>query len=159
VGILFRTVVTAHTDKVEGDSNVRVLIVDDQAPFRDAARAVVERAKEFDLIGEAESGEDAVDAVENLHPDLILMDINMAGITGIEATSRITAAHPEVTVFLLSTYNEDDLPPDVRSCGAAAYMNKENFGGRLLRTTWEAGGQEGWRRRDGAPSSSPLRPS
>ena len=126
-------------------SNVRVVIVDDQAPFRDAARAVVERAKEFELVGEAESGEDAVDVVAALHPDLVLMDINMAGITGIEATMRITAEHPEVTIFLLSTYNEDDLPPDVRSCGAAAYINKENFGGRILRTTWEAGGQDGWR--------------
>jgi DNA-binding NarL/FixJ family response regulator len=128
------------------------MIVDDQAPFREAARAVVERAKEFDLIAEAESGEEAVDVVDALRPDLVLMDINMAGITGIEATVRITAAHPEVTVFLLSTYNEDDLPPDVRSCGASAYMNKENFGGRLLRSTWEDGGQEGWRRRNGEPN-------
>ena len=145
VGILSETFVTAHTDKVEGVSNVRVMIVDDQAPFRDASRAVVERAKEFELVGEAESGEQAVEAADSLLPDLILMDINMAGITGIEATSRITAAHPEITVFLLSTYNEDDLPPDVRTCGAAAYINKENFGGRLLRTTWEDGGQPGWR--------------
>jgi DNA-binding NarL/FixJ family response regulator len=137
---------------VEGVSNVRVVIVDDQAPFRDAARAVVERAKEFDLVGEAESGEEAVDVVDTLRPDLVLMDINMAGITGIEATMRITAVHPEVTIFLLSTYNEDDLPPDVRSSGAAAYINKENFGGRILRTTWEEGGQDGWRRRAGAPN-------
>ena len=126
---------------------MRVVIVDDQAPFRDAARAVVERAKGFDLVAEAESGDAAVDTVDEVLPDLVLMDINMAGITGIEATSRITAAHPEVTVFLLSTYNEDDLPPDVRTCGAAAYLNKEDFGGRLLRTTWESGGQEGWRSR------------
>ena len=126
---------------------MRVVIVDDQAPFREAARAVVERAKGFELVGEAESGEAAVDTVDALMPDLVLMDINMAGISGIEATSRITAVHPEVTVFLLSTYNRDDLPPDVSSCGAAAYLNKEDFGGRILRTTWEDGGQEGWRRR------------
>ena len=132
---------------MEEVSDVRVVIVDDQAPFRDAARAVVERTKGFQLVGEAESGEDAVSIVDAVHPDLILMDINMAGITGIEATSRITAAHPEVTVFLLSTYNEEDLPPDVSSCGAAAYINKEDFGGRVLRTTWESGGQDGWRTR------------
>ena len=131
---------------------MRVVIVDDQAPFREAARAVVERAKGFDLVGEAESGEAAVDTVAALKPDLVLMDINMAGITGIEATSRITAAQPEVTVFLLSTYNEDDLPPDVRSCGASAYLNKEDFGGRLLRNTWESGGQDGWRQRISSPA-------
>jgi DNA-binding NarL/FixJ family response regulator len=132
---------------VEEGSAVRVMIVDDQAPFRDAARAVVERTKGFDLVAEAESGEQAVDVADAVVPDLILMDINMAGITGIEATTRITAAHPEVTVFLLSTYNKDDLPPDVSSCGAAAYLNKEDFGGRALRSTWEDGGQDGWRRR------------
>jgi two-component system, NarL family, invasion response regulator UvrY len=132
---------------VEGDSTVRVMIVDDQAPFREAARAVVERTKGFDLVAEAESGEAAVETADAVVPDLILMDINMAGISGIEATSQITAAHPEVTVFLLSTYNKEDLPPDVSSCGAAAYLNKEDFGGRLLRTTWEDGGQDGWRRR------------
>jgi DNA-binding NarL/FixJ family response regulator len=132
---------------VEGVSNVRVLIVDDQAPFRDAARAVVERASGFDIVAEAESGEAAVAAVETAGPDLVLMDINMSGISGIEAATRITTAHPEVTVFLLSTYNVEDLPPDVAECGAAAYLNKEEFGGRLLRKTWESGGQDGWRRR------------
>jgi DNA-binding NarL/FixJ family response regulator len=132
---------------VEGVSTVRVLIVDDQAPFREAARAVVERAKGFDLVAEAESGEDAVSQVDAIVPDLVLMDINMGGISGIEASTQITEAHPEVTIFLLSTYNVDDLPPDVASCGAAAYINKEDFGGRVLRTTWESGGQEGWRAR------------
>ena len=135
---------------MEGVSNVRVLIVDDQAPFRDAARAVVERAKGFDLIAEAESGEDAVAQVDAQSTDLVLMDVKMGFISGIEAATRIAAAHPEVTIFLLSTYNVDDLPPDVASCGAAAYIHKEEFGGRILRTTWEAGGQDGWRVRASA---------
>lgn len=139
--------VTAQTDKVEGVSTVRVLIVDDQAPFRDAARAVVERANGFELIAQAESGEEAVQCVDDVMPDLVLMDINMGGISGIEAAMQITRAHPDVTVFLLSTYNVDDLPQGVETCGAAAYLHKEEFGGRLLRTTWEAGGQDGWRLR------------
>lgn len=147
-GILFLTDVTAQTVKVEGVSNVRVLIVDDQAPFREAARAVLERAKGFDLIAEAESGEAAVDCVDEVLPDLVLMDINMGGISGIEAATRITTAHPEVTVFLLSTYNVEDLAPDVQSCGASAYINKEEFGGRILKATWESGGQDGWRQRE-----------
>ncbi len=132
---------------MEGVSTVRVLIVDDQAPFREAARAVVERAKGFELVAEAESGEDAVTQVDSMSPDLVLMDINMGGMSGIQASAQITAAHPDVTVFLLSTYNEEDLPPDVRSCGASAYINKEEFGGRILKSTWESGGQDGWRAR------------
>jgi len=139
----------AHTSKVEGVSNVRVLIVDDQAPFREAARAVLERASGFDLIAEAESGEAAIEAVDEVRPDLVLMDINMGGISGIEAATAITNAHPEVLVFLLSTYQVEDLPPDVASCGASAYLNKEEFGGRVLKKTWEAGGQDGWRMRNG----------
>ena len=126
---------------------MKVLIVDDQDPFRDAARAVIERAKGFEVVAEAASGEEAISAVDVDPPDLVLMDINMGGISGIEATKAITAAHPGVTVFLLSTYSVGDLPPDVSECGAAAYLNKEEFGGRLLRSTWESGGQEGWRQR------------
>lgn len=126
---------------------MRVLIVDDQDPFRDAARAVIERAKDFEVVAEAASGEEAIDKVNADQPDLVLMDINMTGISGIDATKAITAAHPSVTVFLLSTYSLSDLPPDANECGAAAYLNKEEFGGRILRTTWEAGGQDGWRQR------------
>lgn len=126
---------------------MKVLIVDDQDPFRDAARAVIERAKNFEVVAEAASGEDAIACVDEVQPDLVLMDINMGGITGIEATKAITAAHPHVTVFLLSTYSLSDLPPDANECGAAAYLNKEEFGGRILKSTWESGGQEGWRQR------------
>jgi DNA-binding NarL/FixJ family response regulator len=110
------------------DSPVAVLIVDDQAPFRRAAGAVVAATPGFEVVAEAESGEAAVEAVERLAPDLVLMDINMPGISGIEAARRIAASHPRTVVVLLSTYNADDLPADAASCGAAAYVNKEEFG-------------------------------
>ena len=61
-------------------------------------------------------------------PGLVLMDINLPGINGIEATRRITAAHPEAVVMLLSTYRAADLPTDAGTCGAAAYVHKEEFG-------------------------------
>ena len=111
---------------------VGVLIVDDQAPFRRAARAVVTATPGFDVVGEAESGEEAVDLMGELHAGLVLMDINLPGISGIEATRRITAAHPEVVTVLLSTYRREDLPPDAGTCGAAAYVNKEEFGPSVL---------------------------
>src|SRR5204862_385472 len=75
--------------------------------------------------------------VEALHPDVVLMDINMPGINGIEATRRINEAHPEVKVILLSTYVAEDLPADARTCGARAYVNKEEFGPQVLRDVWE----------------------
>ena len=117
---------------------VSVLVVDDQAPFRLAARAVLRRAAGFELAGEAETGEQAVEMVATLHPALVLMDINMPGINGIEATRRIVEAHPGTIVFLCSTYTLADLPPEAATSGAAAYVNKEELGPALLRQLWDS---------------------
>jgi len=115
---------------------VRVLIVDDQRPFRVAAAAVLRRMPGFELVGEAASGEEALAAAAGLAPDLVLMDINMPGLGGVEATRAITAvAHPPV-VFLCSTYQASDLPPDARDTGAAAYIDKEHLGADLLARLW-----------------------
>jgi len=116
----------------DGNGSVGVLIVDDQAPFRRAARAVVTATPGFEVVGEAESGEEAVALVEDLDPEVVLMDINLPGINGIEATRRITATHPNVVTLLLSTYREEDLPAGTDDCGAAAYVNKEEFGPAVL---------------------------
>ena len=126
-----------------GTEAVSVLIVDDQAPFRRAAAAVVKITGGFEVVGEAESGEEAVELVGTLAPQLVLMDINMGGISGIEAARRITTAHPDVMVVLLSTYRVEDLPEDVRTSGAAAYVHKEDFGARVLEDVWarRAGGR------------------
>jgi DNA-binding NarL/FixJ family response regulator len=118
------------------DDLVPVLIVDDQAPFRRAAHAVVTATPGFAVVGEAESGEQAVAMVEELGPELVLMDINLPGISGIEATRRITTAHPAAVVVLLSTYQAGDLPEDTDGCGAAAYVHKEDFGPALVQDVW-----------------------
>jgi DNA-binding NarL/FixJ family response regulator len=120
--------------------SVRVMVVDDQRPFRDAARAVIERAKGFDVVAEAESGEDAVERAEAVHPQLVLMDINLGGIDGIEATRRLVQLDPAVLVILLSTYRLEDLPPSARTCGASAYVNKDDLGVRVIHRLWESAG-------------------
>jgi two-component system, NarL family, invasion response regulator UvrY len=117
---------------------VRVLIVDDQLPFRAVARTVIGMTAGFEVAAEAESGEDAIAAVgADPKPDLVLMDINLPGINGIEATRRIRADHPGVEVILLSTYSEADLPADAREVGALAYVHKEDFGPALVRELWD----------------------
>src|SRR5437764_12105088 len=83
---------------------VRVLIVDDQEPFREASRLVVELTDGFDVAGEAETGESGVDMARDLRPDLVLMDVNLPGIDGTEATRRILTERPETVVFLVAAY-------------------------------------------------------
>lgn len=118
------------------EATVSVLVVDDQLPFRRAARTVVELTPGFDMVGEAASGAEAVDLVASLAPDLVLMDINMEPMNGIEATRRIAVSAPATAVVLLSTYDADDLPADARQCGADAYVHKEEFGPAVLAQVW-----------------------
>jgi DNA-binding NarL/FixJ family response regulator len=120
-------------------ATVDVLIVDDQPPFRDVARTLVSLLSGWRVVAEAESGEDAVAAVERTRPSVVLMDINLPGISGIEATRRITASWPQVRVILLSTYAADDLPADALNCGAAAYIRKEDLTPRRLRELLSSG--------------------
>jgi DNA-binding NarL/FixJ family response regulator len=113
-----------------------VLVVDDQAPFRFAVKAVLRRLPCFQLAGEAKSGPEAITLVDEVHPALVLMDINMPEMNGIEATRQIVAAHPDVVVFLCSTHDVTDLPPGAPTSGARAYINKEHFGADALRQLW-----------------------
>ena len=113
-----------------------VLVVDDQAPFRSAMKAVLRRTDEFELVGEAANGVEAVAMADELHPVLILMDINMPEMNGIEATRQLVSQHPDVVVILCSTYEAGDLPPEVATSGARAYLNKEHLGADMLRRLW-----------------------
>ena len=115
---------------------VSVLVVDDQVLFRRAAASVVRATPGFELVGEAESGEEAVALSATLKPALVLMDINMSGINGIEATRRITSEQPSTLVILLSTYQAEDLPSDASTSGMAAYVNKDEFGPQVLTDVW-----------------------
>jgi DNA-binding NarL/FixJ family response regulator len=120
---------------------VTVLVVDDQPLFRRAAKAVVERLPGFALAGESASGEEAVVSAQMLRPDLVLMDINMDGIDGIEATSLITARDPAPLVVLVSTYTREDLPARARTSGATAYVNKDDLSPSVIRRIWDNRGR------------------
>jgi DNA-binding NarL/FixJ family response regulator len=122
---------------VEVHVTVRVLIVDDQEPFRMAARMVVEATEGFEVVGEAETGEDSVTMAAELRPDLVLMDVNLPGINGLDATRGILAdAANDAIVLLLSTYEEAEYAPRAAECGAAAYIPKSVFGPDRLEAAW-----------------------
>jgi two-component system, NarL family, invasion response regulator UvrY len=111
---------------------LRVLVADDQTPFRKAARAVLDVAPEFEVVGEVTSGEEAVEEAELLRPDLVVMDVKMNGIGGVEATRRILAARPETLVVLVSSYRSEDVPRAVAESGALAFVPKDRFSAATL---------------------------
>jgi two-component system invasion response regulator UvrY len=120
---------------------VRVLIVDDQEPFRAVARTVVELTDGFEVVGEAENGEDSVSTARQLHPDLVLMDVNLPGISGLEATRQILAEHVEgkpVVVLVLSTYEAAEYGPQAEEVGAASFIPKSEFSPERLVEAWSA---------------------
>ena len=128
----------------ESTERVTVMIVDDQPPFRAAARAVIDRVPGFELVAEVASGEEAVETSSAVAPQLVLMDINMGELDGIEATRLITSDNPAIKVILVSTYGLDDLPSGARTSGAIAYVNKDELSPRVIRHLWEAGGDPDW---------------
>ena len=118
-------------------ADVRVLIVDDQEPFRRAMAAVVEATVGFAVVGSATTGEESLAAAAELGPDLVLMDVHLPGIDGIEAARRLTAVPGGPVVVLLSTYDVDQV--HLEDSGAAAYVAKADLGPDRLSAAWRDG--------------------
>jgi DNA-binding NarL/FixJ family response regulator len=129
-----------ETGRLDDQMTVCVLIVDDQAAFRRAARVVVELTDGFEVVGEATSGEAGIDLSRRLGPDLVLMDVHLPGLDGLEATRRLRADAAErmPRVLLLSTYEADDYARLAAACGAIGYLSKSELDAGALTAIWGA---------------------
>jgi DNA-binding NarL/FixJ family response regulator len=108
-----------------GLAQPRMLIVDDHRAFRNATRALL--GERFCVVGEADSGEQAVEMAAVLRPDVIVMDVRLPGIDGMEATRRITRDNPDAVVVLVSSQHRSGLPADLAACGAAGFVRKDEL--------------------------------
>jgi CheY-like chemotaxis protein len=117
-----------------------VLTVDDAEPFRRAAHAVAEATEGFAAAAEVASGEEAVVCAQRLRPDLVLVDVHLPGIDGVETSRRIAELLPDALIVLVS----GDAPPwpagRPPACGAVGFLPKERLSPRALRAMWDARG-------------------
>ena len=117
-----------------------MVTVDDKAVFRSVAREVVEATPGFEPAGEVASGEEALQLVKSVQPQLVLVDVRMPGMDGIETARELNCAHPELVVVLISLEDRANVPSTAAESGAATFVRKQDFGPALLRSLWDAHG-------------------
>jgi DNA-binding NarL/FixJ family response regulator len=111
---------------------IRILIVDDHAMFRDGLRAVLRTAPDVEVVGEAGDGMTAIALSQSLGPDVVLMDLSLPDVSGIEVTRRILAGTPSCRVIVLTMHSEDDLIAAAAQAGARGYVLKDARAAELL---------------------------
>src|SRR5579872_5025213 len=111
---------------------VDVLLVDDHKIMRDGIKAILSRGDEFRVVGEAENGPDAVQFVKHHHPDVVLLDIGLPGLNGVETTAEILRHHPDCKVVILSMYDDENNVVGAIRAGARAFILKKASDSDLL---------------------------
>ncbi len=112
---------------------LRILIVDDHAVLREGMRTLLSREKDFEVVGEAANGEEAVRLAGELKPDIVIMDIVMPVMNGVEATRRIRQLYPAVSVLVLSAFSDIRYIVDLLEAGARGYLLKSSAGKELVK--------------------------
>ncbi|MEX0746264.1 MAG: response regulator transcription factor [Phycisphaeraceae bacterium] len=116
---------TKHEESGERiERRIRVLVVDDHAVVREGLLMVLRRSPFIEVVGEAGDGHAALEQARRLNPDVVLMDVNMPGLNGLEATAALRAENDTAKVIGLSMYNDDEVANLMREAGASAYLSK-----------------------------------
>lgn len=123
-------------------STLRVLIADDHPMFRDGIRTLLEATPNTEVVGEATTGEEAILLAAQFHPDLILMDVQMPGVNGIEATRRIAASQPQIRVLVVTMFEDDASVFTAMRAGARGYVLKDATKEELRRAIQAVGNGE-----------------
>jgi len=115
---------------------VDVLTVDDSPEFLAAARELIAGTAGFRAVGEAASAEEGLAAAGRLDPDLVLLDVRLDGMDGIQAARRLHEASPDIVILLISVEDLTDIPAAARNCGAAAFVRKDRLTPKTLGALW-----------------------
>ena len=113
-------------------SKIRVFLADDHLILREGIRALLEKVPDIEMVGEAADGEAAISSIEQLMPDVVLMDITMPGINGLEATRLIKQRYPQIKVLILTMHETDQYLSEMLSAGASGYIVKTTDSKELI---------------------------
>ncbi len=106
-------------------TTVRLLLADDHRMFRQGLREMIERKTDWEVVGEAANGREALELVERLHPDIVLLDIQMPELNGVAVAQQLAQSHPQVKIIMLTMYREDQHLVEAIQAGARAYLLKD----------------------------------
>ena len=113
-------------------NRIKIVLVDDHRLFLDGIKSLLSEIEFIDIIGEASGGNEVLNLLDNLKPDLIMMDISMKGLSGIEVSKQITALYPDIKIIILSMHTNEEFVMNAIKAGAKGYLSKETTKEELL---------------------------
>lgn len=119
--------------EIPSSKKLRIFLADDHAVLREGLRLLVNQQPDMEVVGEADNGEDAWRGAKTLHPDIVVMDISMPGLTGVQATERLMVACPQIKVVALSAYSDAAHVRQLMALGAKSYVLKHTAAEELIR--------------------------